>query len=409
MWTEICLRNNCLLLTSFDFLNLSFISFVPIIIIIIYLFIKFTILSVGYFVLGPSDLFKLTKEVGKFVQNVQSFATEATNTLETSMEDQLQLEEIRKAQRELNDAFSFRRTINVDRESEAFSTDVLSPRVGQEYEPPTTSASEAVAVAAEGAAGVSAAAASTTTAAAVAPKKKKRMRRIKKKIPPVVADEDIELANDIPSLLEMPDDVDNEYEAAGKRMMESLKNLSDDEDDEKSDADADWAARIERRDEKRDAEDDEKSDADAEDWAAQTRKERRERLEQSTSSAATEEFDMSEQTRFQQQLSETWNDQIVENTDKLEPLAQVMDRLALLEEEKNAADKRLKEEFKSREENEENFYIEKRKLLEQAAAEIQVSAYSSDVSNVDDDKNSTTESVASASASTATEIGTTKI
>ena len=354
---------------------------------------------VGYFVLGPSDLFKLTKEVGKFVQNVQSFATEATNTLETSMEDQLQLEEIRKAQRELNEAFSFRRTINVDKESEAFSTDVLSPRVGQEYEPPTTSASEAVAVAAEGAAGVS--------AAAVAPKKKKRMRRIKKKIPPVVADEDIELANDIPSLLEMPDDVDNEYEAAGKRMMESLKNLSDDEDDEKSDADADWAARIERRDEKRDAEDDEKSDADAEDWAAQTRKERRERLEQSTSSAATEEFDMSEQTRFQQQLSETWNDQIVENTDKLEPLAQVMDRLALLEEEKNAADKRLKEEFKSREENEENFYIEKRKLLEQAAAEIQVSAYSSDVSNVDDDKNSTTESVASAS--TATEIGTTKI
>lgn len=343
----------------------------------------FTILLVGYFVLGPSDLFKLTKEVGKFVQNVQSFATEATNTLETSMEDQLQLEEIRKAQRELNEAFSFRRTINVDKESEAFSTDVLSPRVGQEYEPPTTSASEAVAVAAEGAAGVSAAA-STTTAAAVAPKKKKRMRRIKKKIPPVVADEDIELANDIPSLLEMPDDVDNEYEAAGKRMMESLKNLSDDEDDEKS-------------------------DADAEDWAAQTRKERRERLEQSTSSAATEEFDMSEQTRFQQQLSETWNDQIVENTDKLEPLAQVMDRLALLEEEKNAADKRLKEEFKSREENEENFYIEKRKLLEQAAAEIQVSAYSSDVSNVDDDKNSTTESVASASASTATEIGTTKI
>jgi Sec-independent protein translocase protein TatA len=338
---------------------------------------------VGYFVLGPSDLFKLTKEVGKFVQNVQSFATEATNTLETSMEDQLQLEEIRKAQRELNEAFSFRRTINVDSESEAFSVNVQSPRVGDEYEPPTTSASEVAA--AEGAAGVSGAL--TTTAAAVAPKKKKRIRRIKKVKPPVVADEDIKLANDIPTNLEMPDDVDNEYEAAGKRMMESLKKLGDDDDE--SDADA---------------------DADAEDWAAQTRKERRERLEKSTSttsSATTEEFDMSQQTRFQQQLSETWNDQIVENTDKLEPLAQVMDRLALLEEEKNAADKRLQEEFKLREENEENFYLEKRKLLEQAAAEIQVSAYSSDVTDVDDDKNSTTESVASAS--TATESGTTKI
>jgi hypothetical protein len=172
----------------------------------------------------------------------------------------------------------------------------------------------------------------------------------------------------------MPDDVDNEFEAAGKRMMESLKSLSDDDDDE-SDADA---------------------DADAEEWAAQTRKERRERLEQSTTSikdiqstATTEEFDMSQQSRFQQQLSENWNDQILANNDKLEPLALVMERLALLENEKDAQDKRLQEEFKLREENEEKFYLEKRKLLEQAAAEIQASAYSSDVtsdlSNNDDD------------------------
>jgi len=320
---------------------------------------------VGYFVLGPSDLFKLTKEVGKFVQNVQSFATEATATLETSMEDQLQLEDIRKAQRELNEAFSFRRTINVDSESEAFSVNVQSPRVGDEYEPTTTSASE------EGAAsGAASGVAASTTATAVAPKKKKRIRRIKRK--KVVVDDDIELANDIPTDLEMPDDVDNEFEAAGKRMMESLKSLSDDDDDE-SDA-----------------------DADAEEWAAQTRKERRERLEQSTTSikdiqstATTEEFDMSQQSRFQQQLSENWNDQILANNDKLEPLALVMERLALLENEKDAQDKRLQEEFKLREENEEKFYLEKRKLLEQAAAEIQASAYSSDVtsdlSNNDDD------------------------
>ena len=363
MWTNIYSRNSYLLLTSF--LNFPFISFFSITI-TIYL-LKFTILLVGYFVLGPSDLFKLTKEVGKFVQNVQSFATEATATLETSMEDQLQLEDIRKAQRELNEAFSFRRTINVDSESEAFSVNVQSPRVGDEYEPTTTSASEEVA--AEGAAsGVAA----STTATAVAPKKKKRIRRIKRK--KVVVDDDIELANDIPTDLEMPDDVDNEFEAAGKRMMESLKSLSDDDDDE-SDADA---------------------DADAEEWAAQTRKERRERLEQSTTSikdiqstATTEEFDMSQQSRFQQQLSENWNDQILANNDKLEPLALVMERLALLENEKDAQDKRLQEEFKLREENEEKFYLEKRKLLEQAAAEIQASAYSSDVtsdlSNNDDD------------------------
>mmetsp|Transcript_8183 Transcript_8183/g.12563 ORF Transcript_8183/g.12563 Transcript_8183/m.12563 type:complete len:201 (+) Transcript_8183:130-732(+) len=77
-----------------------------------------TILLVGYFVLGPSDLYKVTKEIGKFVQNFRSLGTEASKTLTDSMESQLELEEIRKAQRELNDAFSFRRSINVDGESE---------------------------------------------------------------------------------------------------------------------------------------------------------------------------------------------------------------------------------------------------------------------------------------------------
>ena len=76
---------------------------------------------VGYFVLGPSDLYKLVKEIGKFIQNVRNFSTDLSTTFESNMENTLQLEEIRKAQRELNDAFSFRRSINVDEDSEAFS------------------------------------------------------------------------------------------------------------------------------------------------------------------------------------------------------------------------------------------------------------------------------------------------
>ena len=61
----------------------------------------------GYFVLGPSDLYKLVKEIGKFIQNIRTMGTDLTTTFENNMESQLQLEELRKAQRELNDAFSF--------------------------------------------------------------------------------------------------------------------------------------------------------------------------------------------------------------------------------------------------------------------------------------------------------------
>merc|ERR1719437_105581 len=83
------------------------------------------------------------------------------------MESQLQLEEIRKAQRELNDAFSFRRSINVEADSDPFAVNVQSPRQDDamasginesEYDLSTTAAAGAT----------------------VAPKKKK-IRRVKKK------------------------------------------------------------------------------------------------------------------------------------------------------------------------------------------------------------------------------------
>ena len=76
----------------------------------------------GYFVLGPTELYKLTKEIGKALQNFRSLSTEASKQFETSMEDQLDLQELRKAQRELDDAFNFRRSINTDETAEAFDT-----------------------------------------------------------------------------------------------------------------------------------------------------------------------------------------------------------------------------------------------------------------------------------------------
>merc|ERR1712157_601858 len=113
--------------------------------------------------------------------------------------------------------------------------------------------------------------------------------------------------------------------------------------------------------------------------AAQIREERIGRLERSKGSY-DDEVSSVEQSRFQQQMSGDWNSQIMANSEKLEPLAEVMNLLAVLEEEKIAADKRLQEEFKAREVNEEKFYLEKRKALEEAAASVQAQAYAGNIS-----------------------------
>ena len=288
---------------------------------------------VGYFVLGPSDLYKLTKEIGKFVQNIRTFSAEATSTIENSMESQLQLEEIRKAQRELNDAFNFRRSINVDAESEAFEVNAQSPRLEQ----PTPSA-------------VATDTDNDGTGSGDQPKKKIRRRRVKKK--KVVEEEEMEeppfcvgddspdgtssssaatpVANNVPDL-----DLDADLEDAEQRMMESMRQ-----------------AKEELRLEQMEAEAAELAEGGGYNLSADD-----------------------EQSRFQAQLAGNWNEQILSKETELSPIADIMERLAILEEEKNAADARLQEEFRLREENEEKFYREKRKLLEEAAAKIQANAY----------------------------------
>jgi len=323
----------------------------------------FTIVLIGYFVLGPSDLYKLVKEVGKFIQNFQNFAAEATESLENNMESQLQLEEIRKAQQELTDAFSFRRSINVEADSDPFEVNVQTPR-GQDdvMTPPINEPEYDMST-------------SATAGAAVAPKKKK-MRRVKRKkkvaVEPTmtseIPEESIEtaknnvafgtnvsseqLANDVPSEL----DIDDELLEAENKAMERILNGSNDDLKE--------------------------GEEETSKLAAEIREERIERLERAQSQVSESDDDTSslvEQSRFQQQMSGDWNQQVIANTDKLEPLAEVMNLLAVLEEEKIAADKRLQEEFKAREVNEENFYLEKRKVLEEAAAGVQTEAYAGNI------------------------------
>ena len=304
-----------------------------------------TILVVGYFVLGPSELYKLVKEIGKFIQNFRSLSTEATKQFESTMENQLELTELRKAQSELNDAFSFRRSINTDETLEAFA----------ENEP----------VASAAAAGATAAA--TAEGDGTVKKKRRLVRRKKKK---VVAEEEESAVND-EELSNLDREIAMEYPDL---------DMLDDATEEPS---ADVLSKINEEDKLR-AERMERlsggnsSSSSAEpDWFTATEEEiASEVLSSSNTQPQDPAMAQYEKTRFQSQLSASdWNAQIMANEDKLSPLAMIMQRLAILEEEKAAADRRLEEEFERRMDNEDKFYLEKRRVLEEAIEDVQRGAF----------------------------------
>ena len=62
-----------------------------------------------------------------------------------------------------------------------------------------------------------------------------------------------------------------------------------------------------------------------------------------------------------------------------------MQRLAILEEEKNAADKRIEEEYQKRMDNEDKYYLEKRQVLMDAITDVQTSVYGGEGDDDDDD------------------------
>jgi len=290
-------------------------------------------LLVGYFVLGPSDLYKLVKEIGKFVQNFRTLGTEAAKSFEGTMENQLEIEGLRKAQAELNDAFSFRRSINTD-DTEAFSD--------SNFVDNTVESAAAATAVAEGPTG--------------ARKKKRMVRRRKKRpedeVPPEVPAADV--AKEYPDL-DMLDDSSadgsnsgGEASDAEKRRAERLERLTANEGESKP-GEPDWFK------------------ASEEEIASEVLG------QQQTADPAMAAY---EKQRFQSQLTvEDWNAQVMANEDKLSPIATVMQRLALLEEEKNAADRRIEEEYRKRMDNEDKYYLEKRRALEDAVTEIQEGAF----------------------------------
>lgn len=293
---------------------------------------------VGYFILGPSELYKLVKEIGKFIQNFRTLGAEATKSFEATMENQLELTELRKAQRELNEAFSFRRSINTDEYAEAFDEGLLTRDSGGEV----------------AAAGVMAASSTTATSAGEregtnTKKKRKLVRRKKKTAEEPLPSSKEELLTEYPDL----DMLDETSSPAPTTTADEPSTLR--------------AQRLQRLDGGSIP-----APTAEPDWFTASEQDVAARILDPPSPS----LDTFESNRFRSQLSaEEWNAQIMANQDKLSPLAMAMKRLAILEEEKQAADKRLEEEYQRRMDNEDKYYLEKRRVLEDVIGEIQEGIY----------------------------------
>ena len=275
------------------------------------------------------------------------------------MESTLQLEEIRKAQRELNDAFSFRRSINVDQESEAFSVEAGSAQAN-------AAAAEAAGAAAAASTAAAAAATTTTTSAGddsttatTTTKKRKIRRRVKRRPPPTeeaappavapLTDTPVgPVQNNIPDELDMPS---SEPASLSQPPMNTNTTATS------SSYSAEELATIESE------------------------------FDQYTDDAAAT-------SRFQQQLSGQWNDHILDASadGSLEPVAWVMQQLAVLDAERTAAQQRLDDEYAERRQLESNYYEKKRKVLEQSMAETQAQAFAGVNSSSSDNSGSSDKS-----------------
>jgi len=88
------------------------------------------IVAVGYFLLGPTELYRLAKEIGKLVTQLRATATEASSTFSEAMESQLAIKEITAATDELQQAFGAA--------AAPFSAAGRNARMGAKPPPPPT-------------------------------------------------------------------------------------------------------------------------------------------------------------------------------------------------------------------------------------------------------------------------------
>ncbi|KAL3810213.1 hypothetical protein ACHAXA_006353 [Cyclostephanos tholiformis] len=280
------------------------------------------------------------------------------------MEDQLELTELRRAQRELNAAFGFRRSINTDEYGAAFD------RGGR------TATATAVAGGAGGPleAGRDEEEEEDEGTTATSTRKRRLVRRRKKKTPAVEGED---AAGGEMGMERVDDDA---AFSSSSRFASTYPDL----DEVDVPPDADFLLRAERTKRltssttaaategvRRGGEDD-----DVVDWFKASEGDVASAILDGDGSANSNVVDYAAMNRFRSQLSvEEWNSKVMSKEDELSPLSMVMKRLAILEEEKNAADRLIEEEYRRRMDNEDKYYLEKRKALEDAIMEIQESVY----------------------------------
>ncbi|KAL7568879.1 hypothetical protein ACA910_015529 [Epithemia clementina (nom. ined.)] len=327
-----------------------------------------TILLVGYFVLGPSDLYKLVKEIGKFIQNIRTLGTDLTTSFENNMESQLQLQELRKAQQELNDAFSFRRSINTNPD-QTLLDEYKNYNDNDDNEQANASATTSTTTTTTNANAV-------YEADGVTPKRKRKIRRrVKRSELPQDDDTTTTTNNNYnynynPAQLEMPTTATT-TERPGKTLMSDPFVTRSEQDEEEYTAQE--LAQINVDFDKYTLPD--LNDDYDYDMKKSNTNTLQPPIDAATSSTLSSSMSSSSMSRFQQQLSGDWNQQILKHDAALSPVAKVMELIALLEQEKIAKDKRLEEEFRKRAENEQAMYEQQRQLLQEAVLQVQQAAF----------------------------------
>ena len=234
------------------------------------------------------------------------------------------MDEIRQARDELNDAFSFRRSINWEEEEEA----ELAAKENAEGE--------------EGAAAKVAKVEAETDRLKGEGKKKKIRRRVKKRPKP---EPEEELQQQDEAMVGMAGGGEMNF---GEGMMEGFAGEVNNEG--YIDPDPSRGFEGDQGEEERDVFSESYPDLGP---------------------VGEEEGEMMANDRFKQQLDvDSWNSNIMDNEESMEPLAVIMKKIALLEEEREGRIKMLEEEFRMKNDLEEKFYREKKVILEEGAKAI---------------------------------------